>query len=252
MSALSLSLFLTVLAPADQAQTATDFKPVIEKAIQAYGGEQKLLALKAAREKSKGTVQIMGMDVAFVGHSTYQYPAQMRQELNLDIQGMKFNVLQVFNNGKGWTRAFGEIKALEGDELDDMKEEAYYSKVNLLVPLLKEPEFKLKLIGEDKVGDKPVVGVKVVSKGHKDIDLYFDKTTGLIIKTVRMGRDSATMKEAKWETFYSDFKETNGVKYGAKVKILQDGGNFIEAEITGLELLEKVDEKEFGKPGKDA
>ena len=153
---------------------------------------------------------------------------------------------------KGWTKALGQLKALEGDELEDMKAEFHYGRVSTLVPLLKDKDFKLAWIGEEKVDDKPVIGIKVSAKGYKDIDLYFDKASGLVVKSVRTGRDSMTMKEAKWESFYSDFKDHNGLKHATKAKILQDGVKFIDAEVTEFELLDKVDEKEFAKPGKDA
>ena len=247
MSALSLTLMLSLTAPAQ-----ADPKPVIEKAIQAYGGEAKLANLKAIREKSKGTVDILGMSVSFTGVSVVQFPGQTRQDLSLDVMGQKLQIIQVYDNGKGWTKALGMLKNLEGDELDDMKAEFHYARVSTLVPLLKDKDFKLALIGEDKIDGKPVVGVKVSAKGCKDIDLYFDKASGLIVKSVRTGRDSTTMKEAKWESFYSDFKDHNGLKHATKAKILQDGAKFIDAEVTEFEILDKVDEKEFAKPGKDA
>src|SRR5262245_28654893 len=49
-----------LLAPIERSQAQDDPKPILEKAIKAAGGEEKLANLKNLRVKAKGTLEIMG------------------------------------------------------------------------------------------------------------------------------------------------------------------------------------------------
>ena len=60
---LPAALMLTLLARPAAAQN--DVKAVIEKAIKAHGGEEKLSKYKASTMKGKGKISLMGNDAEF-------------------------------------------------------------------------------------------------------------------------------------------------------------------------------------------
>src|SRR5262249_37172471 len=167
------------------------------------------------------------------------------------VMGQKVGLVQVFNKDKGWIKvnAGGNEMTMEiKDELlDAMKQAGYTQYVETLVPLLKDKGFTLSSLGEVKVNDKPAVAVKVAFKGKKDINLYFDKDTGLPVKRDGMGIDQ-NLKEVMQEVYYSDYKEFDGLKRPTKVVIHQDGKKFMEAEVTEMKFVDKFDDSEFGKP----
>jgi hypothetical protein len=103
-------------------------------------------------------------------------------------------------------------------------------------------------LAEKKVGDRPAVGVGVAHEGHKDIFLYFDKETGMLVKSERQAKDPMGGEEYKQETRYSNFKEVDGVKRPFKLSILRNGEKYIEAEVTEYETLNKLDDSTFAKP----
>jgi len=54
---------------------------------------------------------------------------------------------------------------------------------------LRQPTLSLTHLGESKVVNRPVVGVKVAQQGHRDVLLYFDNETRLLVKrSTRFGR----------------------------------------------------------------
>jgi hypothetical protein len=55
-------------------------------------------------------------------------------------------------------------------------------------------------------------------------------------------------KEVVQETVFSDYKEINGVKMPMKEVIKRDGKNFVDGETFDVRLVEKLDDKIFGKP----
>lgn len=244
------SLAFTFLLAASRPGRAADDDPkaIIEKSIKESGGEEKIAKLGTARMKQKGTMTVMGQTVGLTMETVYQLPLKYRSQMELDLNGKKIEATQGFDGDKGWMTAFGKTDDLPEAQLKALKDEAYVSSVEMLLPLLKDKAFTLTALPEIKVAGKPAVGVKVASKGHKDIELYFDKTTAMPVRTVRPGLDPLTMKEVTFEVTYSDPKELGGVKHPSKAVVVADGKKFMELEVTELKPLDKINPKEFAKP----
>ncbi len=153
----------------------------------------------------------------------------------------------MFNGDKGWINMMGNTDEMSQDQLAAEREDLYAAWVATLEPL-KDAAFKLAPLGEIKVGDRPAVGVKVSHKDHKDVSLYFDKDKGLLLKVQRRTKDSMTGQEVDQETFYSDYKEDDGVQRSRKQKTKRDGNDFLEIEITESKRVERLDESTFAKP----
>ena len=222
-------------------------KSVIDKAIKAHGGEDNLVKLQLVRVKSKGSMTIMGMNVRFTSDLICQLPKKSKQAVTFELGDQKIAMVQVLNGSKAWVVTDGENKDVEGEERKALQEDNYSNYVESLVPLAKDKDFTLSVIAEAKLNGKPAAGVKVKSKDHKDIELYFDKETGLLVRLVRNAYNSETMKEAVFEIVYSDFKDFNGVKQPAKARLSKDGKKFADVEVTDLQLLDKVNPNEFNK-----
>jgi hypothetical protein len=228
-------------------RAADDPKATIEKAIKAHGGEENLSKYKASQAKGKGTISIMGMDIDFTFESSVQVPNKVRTDLKLDVMGNKVLVSRGYDGKTAWSSEAGMLRELEGDQLADVKDEVFGNYIESLVPLLKDAQFKLESAGETKVEDKPAVGVKVSAKGHKDVTLFFDKESGMIVMVKSKSKD-ITMKEVDSEAFPRDYKDVNGVKTSMKVMIKHDGKKFLEIEQTEAKNSEKLDDKIFTKP----
>src|SRR5579864_6221828 len=242
------TLALTVLTFAGVAAHAEDAKAVIEKAVKAQGGEDTLKKFPAARVKAKGSMELMGIEIEFTLDASVQNPDKFRNDIHIEVRGQKITIVQVYNGKKGWqSMGGGEAMEVEGDQLDELKEEAYTNNLEQLYPLLHDKQFELKTVDGDKVDDKPTNGVKISSKGHKDITLYFDKESGLLVKSRKKAKDPS-MQEVEAETYYKDYKEVNGTKQSMKQLLKHDGKKFLEAEVTDMKLLEKIDPSTFEKP----
>jgi hypothetical protein len=236
-----------LVASVQRASAQDDPKALIEKAIKAHGGEDNLAKLKMVRVKSAGNLEIMGLSVKFTSEVLYQLPNKYKNKMQVDLGGMKVKLTQVLNGNKAWVEGDGMTKDIEGDELKAIQEEGYANIVETLTPLLKDKAFTLSVIPEVKVNEKPAIGVKVKAKDHKDIDLYIDKETNLVVRVVRDSYDSDTMKEATFETIYTEFKQFDGVKHGTKVRVNKDGKKYAEIDVSEVKVLDKIDPNEFNK-----
>ena len=242
------TLALTVLTFAGIGAKADDAKAVIEKAVKAQGGEDNLKKFPAARVKAKGSMELMGVEIEFALDSSVQNPDKFRNDINLEVMGQKITIVQVYDGKKGWQSMLGQSMEVEGDQLEELKEEAYSNYLEQLYPLLHDKQFELKAVDGEKVDDKPTDGVKVTAKGHKDITLYFDKVSGLLVKSRKKSKDPNGGQEVEAETYYKDYKEINGTKQSMKQLLKHDGKKFLEAEVTDMKLLDKIDPSTFEKP----
>jgi hypothetical protein len=237
------------LAPtAVRAEDKPDAKTIIEKAIKAHGGADKIDKVKATVVKTKGTVHVMGMDIAFTGTNSSQEPDKMRVEVDVTVMGMDFKSTQIFNKDKAWVGVNGTFTEVDKDMVKLFQEKMYGSRVGRLTPLLKDKEFKLSVVGESKIGDKEAVGIRVECKDHADITLYFDKKTNRLIKTEGREKDPMSGEEVNQEVFLEEYKDKDGIPVPHKVTVKRDGKDFVEAEVTDHKVEEKLDDSLFDKP----
>ena len=239
-------MFVSVMGSLAQADDK-DPTAVLDKAIKALGGEEKLKKVGAFSSKSKLSITFNGNSNDFSSHSTIEGLDHYRSEIEGDFGGNPFKGVTVFSGNKGW-RKFGENKMdMDDDAVANEKRQVYLQVIpSLLIPL-KGKGFKLEVVAEEKIGDKPAAGIKATGADGKDFTLYFDKESGLPVKSVAkvVGFQG---DEYTQETTYTDYKEFDGIKKATKSESKRDGEDFIKSETTEFKVLGKVDSKTFSEP----
>lgn len=243
-SVLSFVLGL-LLRVAGGASAADETQAIIDKAIKAHGGVEKLAKDRATQSKSKGTIELAG-GISYTQETSLQ-SGKFKDVMQLSVAGTDVTVTTVFDGKKAWVNANGMTRELEGKLLDEVKEAAYTTKLGRMV-FLKDKAVELSPLGEVKVNDRPAVGVKVVTKGHRDLNMYFDKESGLLAKVERQALDAMTQKEVAEERIVLEYQEVDGMKVAKNVLINRDGKKFMEAEVLEVKFPDKLDDSEFAKP----
>jgi hypothetical protein len=230
-----------------------DVKAILARAIKAHGGEEALTKHQAGQTKSKGKLTIPGLgETDFTSESAFMLPDKFKETVDLEVMGKKINVVTIANGDQvsiDTTVDGNNIPVKITDEIKDaLKEQQYMMKAARLVALTKDKSFQLEPLGEVKVEGKPAVGIRVSSKGHKDLSLYFNKDTGLLAKSERRSVEPMSGKEFTEERIILDYEKTKeGIPLPKKVLVKHDGEKHIEAEIVEAKWLEKLDESEFKK-----
>jgi hypothetical protein len=236
-----LAVVVGVLAVTSARADDDKARAIVDKAIKALGGAEKLGKYKAATWNQDGTYYGMGKGLPFKGKYATQWPDQFRME----IEGV-FTI--VLNGDKGWTKMGDETKAMTKEQLAQQKTEHRAGHLASVLPL-KNKAFQLEALDEIKVNKQPAVGVKVTRKGYPEVKLYFDKKTGLPVKLAFRGKaPEQKFKEVDQEYYYQDYKAVDGRQIPAKIVIKLDGKLFVEAKIEDWESKEKLDDKVFAKP----
>jgi hypothetical protein len=221
-------------------------RALVEKAIQAHGGEAALTKLPAVEAKLKGKISLLGEATAFTGDFAADGPERQKVVIEGTLNGEKFRMIHVVNGAQAWLKTGDEATELTGDDFDEALKQAQSTWVATLIPL-KDRAFKLTSLGEFRIQQRPVLGVRVAHKGQRDVQLFFDQQTGLLVKTkVRVKDESG--EEITEESYLDDYRDVQGTKQATKLLIKHDGEMFMEAEVSDYQLSEKLDKKVFGKP----
>ncbi len=232
-------------APADG---QGELQAVLAKAIKAHGGEANLAKCKASTTKMKGTVNINGMSIDMTTEVMAQIPGQMKMTSEIEVMGMKFTVLQVFNGDKGWIKLNDKVMELDKDAVAEAREQMHGHWIVSLLPL-RDKAYKLSSAGTAQVDGKEAIGILVTHKDYRDITLFFDKETGLLVKTEGRAKDVQNGgQEYTAETFLSNYKDFGGVQRPTKAKLKRDGKDFAELETTDFQVHDKLEDSVFAKP----
>jgi hypothetical protein len=241
-----IAAFVAVAGARSNADEA-EVKVVLEKAIQALGGEAKLAKAASFSRRGKGTITIQGNDNDFTSATTYQGIDHYRNEFEGDFNGNPIKGTVILNSDKAW-RKFGDNKTeMDVNGVANEKRNAYLQTVPVTILPLKGKEFKVESAADENIGDKPAAVLKVATTDGKTFTIAFDKASGLPVRVV------ATVagfqgQEFSQETTYSEYKDFDGIKRATKIESKRNGEKFLKQEITDVKVLDNVDPKTFAEP----
>jgi hypothetical protein len=241
-----LALVLVLVAATTRADESTTPRALVEKAIEAQGGRDKLAKFPAMKSRFRGKIHIDGEKSDFTGEMIMQGADQRKLSIEIEAGGAKVRIVQVLNHNKGWEKINDDAEEMGKADLAKAKEEAYGEWIATLVPL-QDKAFELAPLGEIQIDKQPAVGVRVSRKGHADVNLYFDKKTNLLVKIESRIKDEND-QEVTEETFSSDYKEVQGTKQAMKFTVRHDGKVYLDGEVTEMKLVEKLEDSVFSKP----
>ncbi len=189
-------------AAALAAQTADE---LVEKAIQAKGGRERIKAVKTIRFTAKMNMG-QGMEAPVVMELV---PPEHKLRMEFTLQGM--TGIQAYDGTNGWQimpfMGKTDPEALSGDDLKEAKENA---------DLLEGPLFnykdkgnKVEYLGKGDLEGTPVQKLKLTEKDGDVTTIYLDADSFLELKdeTTRSVRGKAT----DMETTFGNYKQVEGL-----------------------------------------
>jgi hypothetical protein len=243
-------LGLAVAFAAAGAATADEkIEAVVKKGIEAHGGADALKKYKAGQCKMKGDISMMGMSFDFTGKLTFNMPDRFKMEIDADIMGMKLHAVQIVKGEaiKSSITIGGMVIPADGDdEKEELKQTLAMQEAEQLITLLDAKRFTVKAADDEDVNGKKasVLLVKPMA-AKKEVKMYFDKTSGLLVKTAHKGKSPDGGGEVLEESYHKEFKKVRGIQVATKLEVTHDGKKFMNVEMTDYDLSEKVDDKEF-------
>jgi hypothetical protein len=244
MLALLFLVGVTTATPQAKSGAALEIRKIIERGIEAQGGEHQLEKLsKPWRGKIKGKVGMLEI----TGEMLQNSPTQSKISTVIHAGPLSTEVVVISNGDKTWRRIAGFTNEITGKELEDMNDGKYRHHVQNLLPLLREPGIDMSLLPETSVSGQPAAGIRVRSKGHRNIDLYFDRSTGLVAKTESRILQ-ADKHEIVLEKRLSNYRDFDGLKLATKFTKYENHKQTSVEEFVDIKFVDRIDEREFEKP----
>jgi hypothetical protein len=107
---------------------------------------------------------------------------------------------------------------------------------------------RLTKLDAEKVDGREALVVRAESEELGQMDLYFSKQTGLLLKLKRRLPGTDPDKPVVMETFFEDYKEVEGGMVPMRIKGLQGGKPFLDLTLIEVKFADKFDEGTFAKP----
>jgi hypothetical protein len=218
------------------AQTVDD---IIQKYSKAMGGLAGFNAVKTM--KMTGAVSTQGMDLPL----TVQIINGKAVRNDVEVMGQ--SVINSYKDGKGW-----KINPLAGvatatdmtpQELIDFKAQSLIS--NQLMDY-KARGHKVELLGQEDVEGIKTNKIKLTNKDDNKVTTYFISVAdNTLIKSISTREIQG--QEMDVETFFSDIKELNGLKFPLTRTQKIQGQTFQEIKISTIDFNVPIDEKVFDK-----
>jgi len=208
-------------------------KDVFQKYTNAVGGKEAFQKITA--RTYKGTLEIPNMNITGTFEMFFKAPNKNLVSLNLIGYGENLNG---FDGTIAWAKDVVQgLRTKSNQELEQIKltSDFYYS-VNLAKIYPKAEVTDVQKIEKTEVN---------VVKADANTTLFFDKETGLLLKTER----SVISAQGKIPTTvsFSDYREVNGIKYPHTWQQSIHGGAMI-LKITEIKLNAEIDDAIFSKP----
>jgi len=218
------------------AQTADD---VIQKYSKAMGELAAFNAIKTM--KTTGTITTQGVDLALTSQIING------KAVRSDVQAMGQSVINSYKDGKGWKinpfAGVTTITDMTPEELIDFKSQSMIA--NQLMDY-KARGHKVELQGQEDVEGVKTYKIKLTNKDDNKVTTYFISVTdNTIVKSVSTRQLQG--QDIEIETFYSDIKDFNGLKFPMVRTQKMQGQVFQEIKIATIEFNVPIDEKIFDK-----
>jgi hypothetical protein len=221
---------------------------LIDKAIKAMGDPDQVAKLQVATWKVKGSAQEDGQQVDLTIDGTSQGLTKHRLEFEANAGGAQQRILIVINGDNAWAQVNGMMRDVPKEVIPSVTNLFHTLRACQAPVLLKDPVYTLAPLGEVKVGDRPALGLRASHKDFRDVELYFDKEKGHLLRCILRLPNMPNGQDVEWEVLFGDYKELNGIKHFTTATFSHDGKKVFTLEVTEVKSAGKLDESTFAKP----
>jgi len=211
----------------------------IRKYIQALGGAEAIQKISSRVQKGKAS-----------GFGDQPVPV----DLYTETPGKRVSIMHLpsgdgitaYNGKEGWMGSPGRpSREMHAADLDAAAMDA-----DLQFALHIQGRFPdLKMDREEKLGSSAANVVVGSREGQPPVELYFDKTTGLLVRIVRYAETALGRMPTQID--YADYREVGGVRSPFRWTIARPSGSFtIQVEQAQQNVV--IDEQKFVKPPETA
>ncbi len=211
---------------------------IIQKYANVMGGLDNFKKIKTA--KLTGTVTAQGNDLPI----TVQIINGRAMRTDVEVMGQM--IVNSYKDGKGWKiNPYAGAPAatdVTGTELNEFKNQSFLS--SQLMDF-KARGYRAELLAQEDVDGNKAYKIQLTAEDNKTTTYFIDLLSSMLTKTV--GTRNLMGQDMELETYYSDVKDFNHLKFSMS-RIVKSGGQTVqEVHFDKIEFDVPIDEKIFDK-----
>lgn len=221
------------VAAQDARLTVPSAAEIFRQNTEALGGREAVKKIKSRVTRANAEIPAMGLKGTFETYSAAHNKSLTI--LNLVGYGEVFNG---FDGSVAWVKDPAQgLRSKSGEELEQVKSTAdFYSSID------REKKYpNAEVAGLTKIGDAEAWIVKV----DANTTLFFDKRTGLLLKSERTTVRGGTKMSIA--IIYEDYRDVDGVKHPFTVRQSMHGGELV-LQTTEVKQNVEIADSKFSKP----
>ena len=233
-------LIIALLAFSFFSASAQTVDEVIQKYAANLGGLEAFNKIKTV--KITGTYTTQGMDLPMTTQIINGKASRT------EVTAMGNTVIRAYKDGKGWTQnPFTGINTPTEVTGTDLAE--YKAQSNIASPLMdyKARGHQVELVGQETVEGIKTYKIKLTDKNDGKASFYYVNATDYSLVKTESEREFQG-QTVNVETFLSNVKDFNGIKYSMTRLSKIDGQVFQSINYSSVEFNVPVDEKIFDMP----
>jgi hypothetical protein len=229
-------------APAgiDLSETA---KKVVARAIQAHGGRELLTKNRADKVKLQGKMVVGKVEIPYTAETLVQLPGQFKNTIQFNQGKKEVALTQVIDGTRAAIWVNGDRQKLSTAQALDLRQTLDLNRAMRLVGLLEDSAYNLKYLGQTEEGEQKTHVVRVLRKDMRELRMFFDAKTGLLVKTEHPVDFQG--KQMLQEEHYSDFRDLSGFRRPVRMTVYRGGLKILESALTQVSYFESIEPSRF-------
>jgi hypothetical protein len=219
---------------------------IVAKAIAAHGGAEALGKARADKVRLRGTMTLLDKPVPFVGETSVVLPDRLRTVVKVNPGPQETVFTQLVSRNTIGMYINGQSQKVSDGLAATLRETMLMNQAMRLVSLRKGNALTPTLVGSGAVNGRSARILGVSPPGLREIRLWFDNETGLLVKTEH--QVGAEPKLVLQEEYYGDFREMGAYRRPAKVVTMRGGKKIMEAELVEVRYPDSIPDSEFLEP----
>ena len=204
-------------------------KEILAEAVEAYGGLEKLQAVKNIVLEGRITANSQMGQMQVEAKSYYVYPDKLRQDLKLP----QMEITQIYDGSTAFAVTPMGVQPFPPEAANSFKNTIAREPIWLLTHLL-ENDIQVQYAGNEEVQDKSTHILLVPDTSGEVLRLFISEETHYIVKFAY--RQAAEGVVANHEEFLSDYRDVDGIKIAHRVLQNVDGELSADVSVTGCHL----------------
>jgi zinc protease len=221
---------------------AAGARAVIERAVTACGGLDRLKAVRTLRADTRTTIATADGPIEAETITYIQYPDRFRVDAKLPAG----DVVQAFADGAAWIRNPLGVQTAPPELRDAFQQTVRRDLIALLIAA-STGAVTVRAAADASEGGRSLKVVEISGPELQPVSLYVDPATGFVVKQTY--REPGPGGPQLTEQLFSDYRRVDGLAFAFTAEVRRGGAKLIERRLHKVSVNLPLDPALFQKPG---